>query len=772
MARPGHGGPFPRSAQQPGVSWHNSLGGEIRMNAEEQYHANMTWLASHPNASVQAMPAQLAQVPLTNVQLVSNTQGQMLGAVWDVVHQQWVSLCDQGDPLGQAERDVESIYSPQIKVFTLLGLGLGYAAVALAKRLLPYQRLSIWEVSPAICKAMFYAVDTTPLFHDKRVHLFVIPEIASQLDDYWLSLESMEKFHIGAPLRAGYTTQADSALYDAVLEKTADLLRHHMVGLSTWKMFGHVIGENDLQNMPEYFTTPGFEHLQGYWKDRPAVCVAAGPSLQKNLCQLLDPQIRHAVALITAGTTYALLQGLHLQPDIVTTIDFQRLNWTDQFQYIPLDADCPLVYLHSTYPQTVRRWPGPKFVAENSSDTVGWFRQFGEGKAQAAQVQTVAHLNLLVALMLGANPICLLGQDLAMLPAQHHATGARAQDQAPSEVPAEAFVMMPDYAGQPTHTRHSFLSMKSVFERIAAQYPDRTIMNCTEGGLPLAGIRNVPLRDVLAPYRGSLSQPGFLRREIRRLWQGYTPQVSDELGPAVTALQRDVETLLTDWCPQVLRWQAQRARWDGCEPQADLVHDGLGNEAVVQLLALEPALQTLQAAFGLFVIREFRLVELLAAIPEDPRWVTESAVAQRATCDRIATVALLVQENGDAVQRTLREVRTRLQDILAPSAGQRDAGRTVQQLIARQHYGHASAVLATPLDITPVQQARLWGQVLYHTQQYAAAQAVFSAWNLAPQHVTRIEQHLAQVADDVRTALPAYFEGLSKTAVRSEPLYY
>ena len=736
------------------------------MTADEQYVANMRLLAAHPSPELQRVPDVLAQCPLTNVHLMPNGHGVLVGAAWDVQTQAWVALCDIEDPLGQAARDVDAIYSPAVKVFTLLGVGLGHAAVALAQRMQPYQRLSLWEASPAILKAMFHALDCAPLFSDKRVHVFLGPDLDMHIEPYWLSLDVMEKLHLGAPLRAGYTGRVDAALYDALLERTADMLRHHMVGLSTWRIFGKEIGLNDVANLPEYFASPGYERLAGLWQDRPAVCIAAGPSLQKNLRVLLEPGMRQSVALITAGTTYALVQGLHLRPDLVTTIDFQRLNWTDQFRHIPLDPACALVWLHSTYPQTVRRWPGPCFVAENASDTMAFFRRFGEGKGQAAQVQTVAHLNAMVALMLGANPVCLIGQDLSMPPTQHHAAGARAQDQAPNEVPAEAFLTVDDCAGLPVATRHSFLSMKGVFERLAVDYPGRMV-NCTEGGLRLRGIPNMPLAEALALHCGKSGKNSeVLRADIARVWRTYTPVISEELPQAVTTLRGQVETLLEEWCPAVAQAEMRRLRWDGCDPQEAPAYDGLGDAAVGDLLALEPTLQVLQPAFSLFVIRDFRLIETLAAVPGGTRWLTDTAFRDRRTCDRIVQLAAYVREGGDEIRRTLRHMARRLAARFFPMTGTLCHARRLRLALAQQRYRQVLDALATEKALATSFEmglglrirTRFLVQALEQTNQYVAALAVLEGWEgMAPAHAQRIKQWLAQDAADVRAALPAYF---------------
>lgn len=733
------------------------------LTADARYAANLQLLVDSPNVALHAMPEQLAQMPLTNIHMHQAPDGAQFGQVWDCQTQQWIALCHPHAPLAEAETDATNLYTPHAKVFCLLGLGLGYFATALAKRLKPYQRLVIWEMDPGLYKAMLYAADCTPFFDGQhRVDLIVGDAILQNVEPWWLGLEAHEKLHILPPLRAGYTQQYCSKGYDALLEKTADMLRFHAVGLATWKAFGGCIGDNDLLNMPEYLQTPGYEHLHNLWQGKPAVCVAAGPSLQKNLRYLLPQAQRDKVALITAGTTYALVQGIGLEPDIVTTIDFQRLNWTDQFQYVPLDPQCTLVYLHSTYPQTVRRWPGPKFVAENASDTVNWLRQYGDGKKSAAQVQTVAHLNLLVALELGANPIILLGQDLAMPPDAHHAAGARAQDTAPQDAPTEAFVDAQDYMGHVVKTRHSFLSMKTVFERIIAEHPATTFLNCTEGGLALAGAQNMPLDVALASLPNATG--GRVRPRLATAAQAYQPKMLETLPGDLRRLRAQIDDLAQFSAtvlalasqPPVVLTDAERA----VAMTSDLLTDADVEASLwlqrigTQILAQEVLIQERQVAFGVFAIRHFGLLELLSAIPPDLGPTPSLEAHQRVNCERLIAVARMIDELVPTVRHLLRTVQSRLDDVYTD--GLPTSPLQMQRLMAKQHYGMVQrALTADPAS------SRAWyglqAQLFYHTQQYAAACALYTTVGSTPQKVRRMQQHLSHDVSALREALVAYF---------------
>jgi hypothetical protein len=784
--------------------------------ADEQYAANLATLRAQP--AMLPLVEQLANMPLVNLVMQPGPTGHQIGAAWNPKTQQpdiW--LCDRADPCGGARLAVEEggtvtdaagnsvqvppIWSPQTTVFTFLGVGLGYGVAALAKKLLPYQRLVCWDPEGMFFKAMLYCVDIQDIFHGKRVEIYVGNDLLPKIEPWYLSLEVHEKLHMAFPVSHSYTAQHRPADYQAVMERIMEMLRFHAVGLATWRQFGRCIGDNDLENLPEYYANPGITALKDLWKNKPAVCVAAGPSLQKNLRLLLPAEARAKVALITVGTTYALVQGLGLQPDITTTIDFQYLNWADQFLQIPLDPDCALVYLHSTYPQTVRRWPGPIFVAENSSDTMSWIKQFaGDDKGSCGQVQTVAHLNLLVALMLGANPIILLGQDLSMPRTEHHAAGARAQDSAPQEVVPDAFLPATDMYGQPTWTRHSFQSMLLVFERIIAEHPETTFINCSEQGLNIRGAQHLPLATVLAHLPALQDQtvpsrPLFqgetagqvaarhvspLRTALKEAHTAYRPQTLDTFPAAFQTLCTDVERV-GQWAQDtVQRWDAlcgqgagptamaehaaARYRYAACS--ADVWSDAdtveMFREAAYQdIIASENILQECGPATGMFVIRRFDFIELKGEIPPPADTLTASWQQARYAASRLARAAAMFLEELPILRLRLRHVAVRLQRSTTPI-----------QAFARQHHRQALSLLRAHRGAA-TKDRRRWGtprlltQALRHTQQYGAALALMETWDhfgtrhtrgTAPQ-AQRIRTYLARYHADVRQALPAYFPG-------------
>ena len=704
------------------------------------------------------LAAQIEQFPLVNMTLNPAPSGALTGALWCPPQQGWVSLCSPQDPVAEAETDATTLYTPQAKVFVLFGMGLGYLATALAQRLKPYQRLAVFEASPWCYKAAMYAVDMAPLLGQdgRRVDTSIGDNLPAAAQHFWLSLDSHEKFHLTPPIRAGYTQFCDAPLYEALAVQAFDMLRYHAVGLATWRQFGNCIGDNDLENLPEFCTTPGLNALAGAWEGQPAVCIAAGPSLVKNLPVLLDPALRAKVCVLCVGTMYATVRALGIVPDIVTTIDFQRLNWTDQFRGVPLDPRTTLVYLHSTYPQTVRRWPGPRFVGMNSSDTTAWLQRYAEPKANTSHVQTVAHLNVVTALAMGATPILLLGQDLSMPEGAHHAPGARAQDSAPADNP-DAHVNADDIYGQPCWTRHSLLSMRTVFQQMFGAHPATTFLNCTEGGLHIEGAADVCLRPTLAALPVLAPGTSPLRETAAARFRAYVPQTQ------WTGLTQDLAGLRTRL--QTLQQWAQNVCQAGARLTTDLPaaeRDALRDTILVS----EPVLGQLQDAFGLIAVRRFDVIELMAAIPPDVSTMTPDAV-KLYNCGRLAQVAQTVVETFPVVDQLVRRCQQRLADVAPPDHP--PARRDLLRMLARQSY-HAvahwlhRAPLTWPANGIPQgdymrEYARLMAALLLAQQQYTPAAVLLEAWGLARPQAQRSYAAIDTEQQTVQSALLAYLRG-------------
>jgi hypothetical protein len=307
--------------------------------------------------------------------------------------------------------------------------------------------------------------------------------------------------------------------------------------------------------------------------------------------------------------------------------------------------------------------------------------------------------------------------------------------------------------------------MKTVFERVAASHPDRTILNCSEAGLTLAGIPNMPLREALALPQcealGGQRRSWTLRARIRQRFAEYKPQVKDTLLEAVRQLRSDVEHLSTV----------------GHRVPAFIREHGLHTAALRQwVLAQERVIQAHPVAWGLFAIRSFDIVEIVSTPPPDPALVPDDAAKERYNCERLVRVARVIAAESANVRRLVRQTLSRLEDLLltgcvvAPQALHRQLARQEYRLVWRLL--HSTQVdweldtLLCPNETEPAlplspsaprRYAELCSRVLTQTQQYEAALALMQAWDLSPGRAARLQRHLQTFLTQGRDVLPAYF---------------
>ena len=77
-------------------------------------------------------------------------------------------------------------------------------------------------------------------------------------------------------------------------------------------------------NLPWYAAGANTNALRNAAQGYPAVCVAAGPSLARNVDQLCDPAVRRNVVVIASQTTLKPLLDRGILPDFVTRPGLSR----------------------------------------------------------------------------------------------------------------------------------------------------------------------------------------------------------------------------------------------------------------------------------------------------------------------------------------------------------------------------------------------------------------------------------------------------------------
>lgn len=292
--------------------------------------------------------------------------------------------------------------------------------------------------------------------------------------------------------------QLDPDYYREMRKRIRDYVSLLVVETASGKNLNRFIHENILANLPRIIEDPGVSTMAGVFINRPAVIVAAGPSLNKNIGLLVRAKKKSVIICVGTALKAMLREGSN--PDLVVTLDPMDANYR---LFAGLDhTESFLCY----EPQTEQRIPplftGRRFVFNSFGNPLQvWLSNLYGSKGYVEPGGSVAIAAFGIACLLGCNPIVFVGQDLAFTGGFSHAAGTVYEGQR-----IEPLEGRPDYLEVPavdggkvwtSRAMHGFLVR---FEELFAQHRDRLIIDATEGGALKRGTKVMTFREALDTY--------------------------------------------------------------------------------------------------------------------------------------------------------------------------------------------------------------------------------------------------------------------------------
>ncbi|MBI5543569.1 MAG: DUF115 domain-containing protein [Deltaproteobacteria bacterium] len=342
-------------------------------------------------------------------------------------------------------------------------------------------------------------------------------------------------WRLGLPLpqRFRVKTVGESPLPgDAVIARLQEALPVvHDFGLALQSMGPRFLGYC-CRNLATVAARPSSARLAGLFPGIPAVVIAAGPSLDKNLHLLRE--LKGRAVLIAINQTVKALRTAGVQPDVVLACDYQHLAY--QFEGVQ-PGEIPALGLGaSVHPDLFHIPADNTFTAATSPIVESWiYKLLGEDASLPAG-GTVAISALHLARRMGCSPIVTVGLDLALAGDKYYAEGAAdggprlaaSQDGTLSMSAFESKVRLgsedeeahyrgllarklelvdvPGFFGTPVRTttsmRRQLLALRAHLAEHAGQTGQTELINATEGGAFLEGMKHVALAEVVERCRG------------------------------------------------------------------------------------------------------------------------------------------------------------------------------------------------------------------------------------------------------------------------------
>ncbi len=423
-----------------------------------------------------------------------------------------IALASAYRPLEEARKLADAADTKEHATLVMLGVGLGYHIAALVERAADHTLVVVYEPDPAVLRAVMEQVDCTAWLGRGNVALFTGEvdggRLTRRLERHVAAISQGVQILTHPPTRR---LRGDA--FNAFTEQFTHFVAFCRTNLATTLVNAAATCRNQAHNLGVYAAGAALDELRDLAAGRPAVCVAAGPSLAKNVALLKDPAVRPNVVVIAVQTVLKLLLAHGVRPDFVTALDYHEIS---RRFYEGLDElhDITLIAEPKANRAIVDHYPGPvRMLQSRFLDLL--LGSLARPRDALTAGTTVAHLSFYLAQYLGCDPIVFIGQDLGFTDGLYYCPGTPIHDIWATQLsPFNTLEMMEwkriarmkgnlqrmdDIHGRSIYTDEQMLTYLRQFERDFAEAP-QTIIDATEGGLPKQNTQRMTLAEAMHRY--------------------------------------------------------------------------------------------------------------------------------------------------------------------------------------------------------------------------------------------------------------------------------
>ncbi len=247
--------------------------------------------------------------------------------------------------------------------------------------------------------------------------------------------------------------------------------------------------ENMLANVGEIVNNPGINKLYDKFKGKPAIVVATGPSLKKNMHLLKG--LEDKALILSVDASFKLLMKNGIKPHMVTSLErehavqqFFEKHDKEEVKDVYMTA-CPVLFNH-----VYESYVGPKIIVYRDFDHFKWL-EIDRGILDIKL--SASNMAFKIAEVLGCDPIILIGQDLAYGDNDEtHAT------EVPFSAEGEKKFMVPGNY-KDVKTNSGWYGFLKAYELDVNDYKG-TCINCTEGGAFIQGTEISTFKETIDKY--------------------------------------------------------------------------------------------------------------------------------------------------------------------------------------------------------------------------------------------------------------------------------
>jgi hypothetical protein len=409
------------------------------------------------------------------------------------IDQKYKYIHSKYDPKKEAEKIIEQFeLTDEIEHVIIFGAGLGYHIQLFIEKN-PQLSFTIYEPNIDILVAF---LEMYPLH--KHENLKNIINGKKQMHDYLLKLTTEYRNKIKVLALHSYS-QIFKEQLDKLYETMIEILKNKKSNLITNVSFQKRWTINAMKNIPALLKTPNiFKDIdRSLFKGKPAVIVAAGPSLNEEYENLRYIKENRLAYIFSVGSAINSLIDQGIYPDAACTYDPKADNKVvfEKLKEKQID-DIPLIFGSTVGYETIEDYPGEMLHMVTSQDTVSTELLSDLKKGEIVlDAPSIAVVTFQLLVKLGFGKIILVGQNLAFQNNSMYATGIDYHNDLTIE--AQSLIKVEDVEGKEVYTNNSFNEMRKQLEMYTSNVKNIIIYNTTVGGAKIAGTQYLRLKEII-----------------------------------------------------------------------------------------------------------------------------------------------------------------------------------------------------------------------------------------------------------------------------------
>jgi hypothetical protein len=441
------------------------------------------------------------------------------------------------NPTAGLQPILEKMKSVRGRIVCHYGFGIGLHAVDIVRELASANIVVLFEAHPAVLGAAMDHVDLTGVFSHPNVRLVVGRPV-----DFFSFLSGDPEEIFASVKHVAIRFDADMALAPAWYEQVSNAMvaynNYHVETQNTLATSGLSFLKNRFRNLMAMSRAVPMENIAGKLSGVPAILVAAGPSLSKNIDRLKG--LENRALLIAVDSAVGPLAEKGISPDLVVSTDHRAFTYEKMAPFKDFLRNTGLVFTDLGAFNVPNYLP---FKALFYTISGPMYHEFFNRILQTnisdpmTQSQSVIHPAMHFVRQAGCDPIIFTGLDLAFDQGRDHAEGTVLhwgnRWTTEKNVP-----MVPDIHGRMVPTHVGFLNMLATCEKKIAEAPERTWIDATEGGAKVAGTVVMTLDEAIGKF---CPKPVDIR-ECFDLPPGVVSEA--RMSDALRAAKRDVEACM------------------------------------------------------------------------------------------------------------------------------------------------------------------------------------------------------------------------------------